>query len=210
MRAPLLALSALLACLVRPGGAHPRLLWPAPPAEGAKNSANGSQESSWILSLRDRSHAAALCAEAEGRRGPLRRFAGACSRAASGRTAPLGLLHFRPAGSDQAAMQAQLAALLRAFRTHVLEFAERDAPVRLAAVPDEARAAPQRCSREMHALDRLDQARLPLDGAYAAPWWPSAGCVCLLAKCFLFCSACSSFLFCSAFCSACSDSRFGA
>ena len=182
MRAPLLALAALLASVAAPlpCGAHPRLIW------GGVDGAAASSES-WLLSLRDRSHAVALCAEAEGRRGPLRRFAGACARPAQGRLAPLGTLHFRPGGPDDAARGAQLLQLLRAFPARILEFAERDAPVTLAASPAEAAtSAPaaaaatgprgvQRCPRELHALDRLDQASLPLDGAFAAPWSPSAG-----------------------------------
>ena len=184
MRAPVLAAAALLAALAQPGAAHPRLIWGVN-ASSAGASADAS--SSWLLSLRDRSHAAALCAEAEGRRGPLRRFLGACARPLSGRVAPLGTLHFLPAGADAAQRAAQLAALLRAFPAHVLEFAERDSTVRLAdaapslSVPAQANAsglAPgargvQRCGRELHALDRVDQASLPLDGAYAPPWWPS-------------------------------------
>jgi hypothetical protein len=59
MRAPLLALAALLASVAAPlpCGAHPRLIW------GGVDGAAASSES-WLLSLRDRSHAVALCAEA--------------------------------------------------------------------------------------------------------------------------------------------------
>jgi subtilisin family serine protease len=143
----------------------PPLIW-SPHGDGSRHArathgaaaekADAEEPQHWIIGLRDRAHASALCAEAEGRASasssPVaaaarRRFAGVCGRAhaaAGGRLAPLGLLRFTPASAQRSRdavgdggdadgdARDDVAALRAALGGRVIDFMERDSRVRLA------------------------------------------------------------------------------